>query len=75
MASLPILFLSAFSRLYLALRHHAYVEMNHIAGSWLPTGLPERDSVTPREVIRIDFALPREHRLILANRRIGSLPY
>lgn len=75
MASLPILFLSAITRLHLALRHHAYDEMNHIAGSWMPTGLPEHKSASPRKTIRIDFALPREHRLILANRRIGSLPY
>ncbi len=75
MASLPILLHAATTRLHEVLRQHAYAEMHHIAGSWFPEGHTVRKPSMPQEALRIDFAVPREHRLIWASRRIGQLPY
>lgn len=75
MISLPVLLFAATTRLHRALRKHAYDEMSHIAGSWHVTGQPERNNPESGKTININFALPREQRLIRANRRIGSLPY
>lgn len=75
MSSLPILFLTVITRLHQALRNHAYDEMSHIAGSWFVTKRPVRNNPKPAKTISINFAQPREQRLIRANRRIGSLPY
>lgn len=75
MTSLPILFLTATTRLHRALRKHAYDEMSHIAGSWHTAGRPGCNNPESGKTININFALPRSQRLIRANRRIGSLPY
>lgn len=75
MASLPILLLSITIKLHRAIRNRAYAEMNHIAASW-GFGTPtDRSQDKPGRTIRIDLSPPRSLRLILANRRIGSLPY
>lgn len=75
MTSLPIIVLNAITRLHRALRHSAYEEMSHIAGSWLATARPAGNTSASGRTININFAVPREQRLIRANRRIGSLPY
>jgi len=59
------------------LRRSFYANMGHIANDWAPDAIAA-DDIKPaarRKAIRLDFAVPKKHRLFWAHRRINHLPH
>ncbi len=70
MASLPILLMSAFKKVYCWTRKIAYDDMARQAYGWVPDDLLIRSRASQPAPLQLDFEISRKHRLKWAHQRV-----
>jgi hypothetical protein len=74
MASSPIFLLKSITQLRRWLRGVVYKDMDCQARDWAPEGLLPDKKPQPLQSIKLDFAVPRKHRLNWVRRRVDQMP-
>jgi hypothetical protein len=65
----------AAKRFFQSLRESAYDDMAHQASDWIPEELRVTSKVRKSQPLRLDFAVPKKHRLAWFSRKIQQLSH
>lgn len=74
MTVLPLLLIVA-KKIHYWVREVAYNDMSLQAASWIPNEARVASDVRNDQPIKLDFAVPRKHRLNWISRTMNRLPY
>lgn len=75
MTILPLLVSKAAKALYHSLREASYNDMARQASDWIPEEVRVASTVRKSQPIRLDFAVPKKHRLAWVSRKIQQLSH
>lgn len=75
MTILPLLVSKAAKALFHRLRETAYNDMARQASDWIPEELRVESTLRKDPPIRLDFAVPKKHRLAWIRRTMQHLPH
>ena len=74
MTILPLMMTKAAKALFQSLRKTTYDDMAHQASDWIPEEARIKSSVSEKQPIKLDFAVPKKNRLAWIRRSIQHLP-
>lgn len=75
MTILPLLVSKATKALFQSLRETAYDDMARQASDWIPEELRVESTLRKSQPIKLDFAVPKKHRLAWIRRTMQHLPH
>jgi len=75
MTALPIILTRTAKHAYLWLRETAYEDMARQAAGWVPDDARIELKACQKPPIKLDFAVPRKHRLDWIRRTLQHLPH
>ena len=75
MSALPLLITSATKHLLHFVREIAYDDMSRQASGWIPENARIVRNTSNNRPIKLDFAVPKKHRLNWIHRTIHQLPH
>lgn len=75
MTILPLIITRAVQRAHHCLREIAYDDMAHQASDWIPEQVRIEKTVRNSQPIKLDFEVPKKHRLAWIQRTIHHLPH
>jgi len=75
MTILPLIIVLAVKRVHHCLREIAYEDMARQASDWIPEQARIEKPVRNNQPIKLDFAVPKKHRLAWMSRTLKHLPH
>ncbi len=75
MTVLPLLFTKSAQALIHSIREIAYDDMARQASDWIPEEARIETTVRESQPIKLDFSVPKKHRLAWIRRTIQHLPH
>ena len=75
MTVLPVFLTKATEQLYYLLREISYDDMARQASGWVPDEARTEKKVRNEQPIKLDFDIPKKHRLNWMHRSIHHLPH